>query len=352
MKPERDIFDVATNLLGVPMDEAQKLMRAPYFESPARLEWRLRYGEITFYPNAPGVRFSLTPVFPGCSDELAERGIVWDLWALMASVRQPGAYSILNSECGYPPDAYLDEHVLVSHPVRDVVVWELDIKGLRPALGAWISEPDGFVRLVFVREEYEADIRAMLCEVRQIHGLPVKLANLVEADSYAFLSEEYPGVQSVMADVFEPTCHGDADGDELAELDVEVVWPREPIFPVATMLEIGFFDDQLFRVDGVSRHDWIGRWFSRWAVLDAFRQWSAYFRRAYAFRFSAIEMEVQLPAGVAPNTFVLMPEWNVENCHRAGEYFAQTLQRSFREGMTAPEVTVCYVRLDFPRTWV
>lgn len=327
-------------------------MRALCFESPARLEWRLRYGEITFYPDAPGVSFSLTPVFPGCSDELAERGIVWDLWALMASVRQSGAYSILNSECGYPPDAYLEEHVLVSHPVCDVVVWELDIKGLKPALGAWISDPDGFVRLVFGREEYEADIRAMLCEVRQIYGLPVKLANLVEADGYAFLSEEYPGVQTVMADVYEPTCHGDADGDEFAELDADEVWPREPIFPVATTLEIGFFEDRLFRVDGMSRPDWLGRWFTRWAVLDAFRHWTAYVRRAYAVRSSPIEMEVRLPAGVAPNTFVLMSDRDIENCHRAGEYFAQTLQHSFREGKTAPGVTVRYVRLGLPRTGV
>jgi hypothetical protein len=330
------------------LDEAEKLMRAPYFESPAHLEWRLRYGEITFYPDAPGVSFSLTPVFPGCSDELAERGIVWDLWALMASVRQPGAYSILNSECGYPPDAYLEAHVLVSHPESDVVVWELDIKGLRLALGEWISEPDGFVRLVFVREEYEADIRAMLCEVQRINGTPVQLANLTGAYGYAFLNKEYPGIQSIVADVFEPTCHGDVDGDELTELDADAVWPSEPVFVVATELEIGFFDDRLYRVDGKVQHDWIGRWFTRWAALDAFRQWLAYVRRAYALRFAANDMEVQVPEGVAPNVFVLMPDRDIENCHSAGEYFAQTLQRSFREGKTAPDVVVRYARLDLP----
>jgi hypothetical protein len=335
---------------GLHFVEAERLMEAPLIETSARLEWRLRYGEITFYPDAPTVSFSLTPVFPGCSDELAERGIVWDLWALMASVRQPGSYSILNSECGYPPDAYIEAQVLVSHPASEIVVWELDIKGLMPVLAEWVSEPDGFIRLVFVREEYEADIRAMLREVQQVYGSPVAVADLAGAYGYEHLGEDYPGIQSVVAAVFEPTIHGELDGEEFAELDAEAVWSREPIFLDATVLEIAFFEDQFFRADGEIRRDWIGRWFTRWAVLDAFRHWLAHVSRAFALRFACTDKEAQAPEGIAPNVFVLLPDLDIENCHRAGEYFAQTLQRSFREGNTAPGVTVRYLRLDLPRS--
>jgi hypothetical protein len=323
-------------------------MRAPCFESSARLEWRLRYGEITFYPEQPSVSYSFTPVFPGCSDELAERGIVWNLWALMASVRQPGAFSILNSECGYPPDANLEELVLVSHPASDSVVWELDINGLRPALGRWLSEPDGFIRLVFVREEYEADIRAMLREVRLTHGMPVLSGNLTGAYGYAHLRQEYPADQSVVADIFEPTCHGDGDGEELAALDAEAVWSREAIFPVATELDIGFFGDRFFQIDGVARHDWIGHWFTNWSVLGAFRQWTAYVMGAYGMRSTPLGKHAQLPESLSSNTLVLLPERDIESCHRAGEYFVQTVQRSFQEGKTAPDVAVHYVRIDLP----
>lgn len=322
-------------------------MRAPIFEVPARLGWRLNYGDIIFYPDAPAVICSMTPIFPGCSDNLVARGIVWDIGALLASVRRPGAHHILNCECGYPPDAELNEAVLVSHPDDETVVWELDIKGLLPALDDWLSVYEGFIRLIFSRQDYEADMRAMLREVQRTAQGNVAVSCLSGAYDHDYLVANYPKLEHIGVDYFEPTRHGDLDWEEWVEKGADGTWPRVPILPAGSRLEIGFFGEHLYRLDGQVQHDWLGRWFTRWTVLDAYRQWLEPVGRAFALPMLIPDMKAS--AGVDPNVFVLFPGQDAELCHRAGEAFAAALRRSFLEGATAPEVTVCYLRRDLPR---
>lgn len=322
------------------------LMRAPVFEAPARLGWRLRHDEIMFDPDMPIVTYALTPIFPGCSDRLALSDIVWNLWALMDSVRRPGAHDILTCVCGQPSDAHLEEAVLVSHPDDEIVVWELDIRGLKPALADVPADGEGFVRLIFKRPEYETDIRAMLREVQRVQGASIPVIDLVEARGYEFLVEDHPEIRHVVADLFEPTVHGDDDGAAFARLDAEADWPREPLFPAGARVEIGFFGDAFYLVDGRASRVWIERWFTRWAVLDAYRQWDDPFVRAFAL--PRLYPGMKVPAGVDPNEFVLLPGKDMESCHRAGEAFAAALQHAFGEGSTAPDVSVRYRRRALP----
>lgn len=296
----------------------------------------MRFGEITFWPDAPSVSFSLTPGFPGCSDNLAERGIVWDLWRLMESVRRPGAYSILNCECGYPDDAYLTESVCVSHPNHETIIWEIDFKGLRPAVDEALGHLDGFMRLIFERDTYEADVRAMLREVQRVASTPVPIADLSNLRHYASLEKEYPGCRHLLADLFEPTVHGDCDAEEFLELDADTLWPVTPIFAPNTLLEIGYFGQHRFCVDGRTSLGWIGRWFTRWEALAAYKTWVAAITRRFALKSS--------PGN--PNDFVLAPGHDAETSHRLGEMFAESLQRCLSEGRTAPGVQVRYVRCD------
>lgn len=58
-------------------------------------------------------------------------GIVFDLLDLFHSAQRPGSYFLLNCACGYPPDAGIEEMVLVSHPDANTVIWELDVRGPR-----------------------------------------------------------------------------------------------------------------------------------------------------------------------------------------------------------------------------
>ncbi|HNA28568.1 MAG TPA: hypothetical protein PLL19_03170 [Thiobacillaceae bacterium] len=321
-------------------------MRAPVFEAPARLGWRLRHGEIMFDPELPIVTYALTPIFPMCADRLAERRIVWNLWALMDSARRPGGHDILTCECGQPPHARLEESVLVSHPDDESVVWELDIQGLKPALAEVPTDLEGFVRLVFRRPDYEADIRAMLREVGRVQGSSIPVAGLMEVRGQDFLVENHPEFRHVVADLFEPTVRGDYDGEALARLDAEAEWPREPLFPPGTRVEIGLFGGELCLVDGRASRLWIERWFTRWTVLDAYRQWGESFARAYAL--PKLYPGMKAPTGVTDNEFVLLPGGDMKSCHRAGEAFKAALQRAFLEGSTAPGVSVGYRRLDLP----
>lgn len=322
-------------------------MRAPVFETPARLGWRLNHGEIIFYPDAPAVICSMTPVFPGCSDKLAERGIVWDIEALLASARCPGAHFILNAECGYPSDADLDEAVLVSHPDDETVVWELDIQGLSPALDDRVGVDGGFIRLLFSRRDYEADLRAMLREIRRTAQEPVAVSQLSGAYNGDVLVANYPKLEAIGVDCFEPARHGDRDWEGWVRMLADATWPRVPVLPAGSRLEIGFFGEHLYRLDGRVQHGWLGRWFTRWAVLEAFRQWLEPAGRAFALPM--LNPDMKAPEGVGPNTFVLLPGQDEAACHQAGEAFAVALQHAFREGSTAPDVSVSYLRRDLSR---
>jgi len=314
-------------------------MTKPFFEMPARLGWRKRYGEFIFYPDAPCVTFSLTPAFPGCGDKLGERGIVWDLWCLVESVRRPGAFSVINSECGYPPDAYIETNVSVSHPDDITVIWELDCKGLSPALDDAFVDLEGFIRLVFTRKAYETDVRGMLREVQNTARTPTPIADLAEAYDFEHLEKMYPDCRFVAEYRFEPTVHGGCDAEEFCALDAEADWPREPLFAPGTLLELGSVGDRL-RINGRPSHDWIGRWFTRWEALVAYHQWMGCVSKRRALTSNGITTNMVADH----NEFVPHPGQDDETCHRAGETFADVLRRCLSEGKTAPGVEVRYVR--------
>ena len=90
-------------------------MRQPTVLLEGHIGWRLRFSEICF-DEPPYLVMQAVPVFPGASDQLIKRDIVWDVFSLIDSVSKPGAYQVLNCSCGYAPDAGLNEFVLVSHP--------------------------------------------------------------------------------------------------------------------------------------------------------------------------------------------------------------------------------------------
>lgn len=296
-------------------------MTQPLFESAARLAWKRQFTDLIFYPDAPSVTFSFTPVFPGCADDLAAKGIVWDMQALLDSVRQPGGYSILSCECGYPPDAYIEEHVCVSHPDGRSIVWELDCRGLAPTLNETWRRDEGFVRLIFDRDEYESDVRTLLRTLQSTARTVIPFDDLSFLEHGADLRKEYPHLSGAHADEFEPDHKGDDIEDFLA-LDANAPWQRKPLFPPGTLFEIGPFGHDWYRIDGQIRRTWIGRWFTRWQALDAWRQW----------------MACMVPAASAGQRLLI-----AKKRHQCGQCFAEIMQACFDEGMTAPGVTVRHV---------
>lgn len=191
----------------------------------SRIGWQIHYSEIIF-DDPPHLILQAVPDFAGGGNDLAERGIVWDVFALIESIKQPGAHQVLTADCGYAPDVYIEERVLISHPNSNTVVWELDIAGLRPALDkTLIGDHEGFVRLVFAREQYETDIRALVRALQQAGRDPIPVT-MLDSCTHGLqrLLAGYPGCDSLPVDELEPNIKGMAL-ERLLELDTSEPWP-------------------------------------------------------------------------------------------------------------------------------
>ena len=230
----------------------------PLAECPARLGWTL--ADETTYADPPGLTVRLVPSFPECHPAINEAGIVFDLLDLFRSARRPGGCFLLNCTCGYPPDAGIEEMVLVSHPDADTVIWELEVGGLGPALAEGWSSQTGFLRLVFRREEYEADLRAMVRDVRSAGSTALPVEELDPGGCEAY--------ERAMA------------------LHDEELCLREPLLPAGTVLEFGLFGPNLLVIDGKPDLGWPVRLFTRGSALAAFKRWIGYACRGFALRYA------------------------------------------------------------------
>lgn len=319
--------------------------QSPLAEMSARIGWHVRISEI-IHDDPPYLVMQSIPDFPGCHGELGERGIVWDVLTLVDSVKRPGAHQLITCECGYAPDAGLDEAVLVSHPDAQTVIWELDIAGLRPALDdSFADVEDGFIRLIFRREEYESDIRAMVSELQCVGKTSFSVHP--ETDEYGLQrllhghGFPFPDTSTIMVEQLEPDTKGIAL-NRLLETGASAPWVPEPLWPKNTMVEFGFFSKrdghELMKIDDSdSGSCWPGWYFTRWQALEAFRAWLSFVKRPWA-----LSGEQQAPAGVGKNEFVLLRETDRELCREAGRRFAAIIQSCCHEGNTAPDVTVLY----------
>lgn len=334
----------------------------PALTLPSRIGGQIHYSEIIF-DDPPHLILQAVPDFAGSGNDLAGRGIVWDVFALIDSIKRPGGHQVLTADCGYAPDVYLEERVLISHPDSNTVVWELDIVGLHPALDKTLTgDRVGYVRLEFAREQYEADIRALVKALQQAGRGPVSVAALdSRTHGLNHLLADYPACDSLPVDELEPNVEGGMALERLLELDADEPWPRTPLWPAGTRIEFGFFPGksghELMRVNGKSFGcAWLSLYFTRWEVQTAFSTWLSYVRRAYALgsgiSFPAGTVLLQEGAasrgnqtaetGIGQNDFVLLRASDRQRCHDAGRRFVSIFQASLQEGETAPGVTVHY----------
>jgi hypothetical protein len=266
----------------------------------ARLGFHLAFQTIHADPSWQIVR--LIPAFPEVYPDIEEKtNIVWDLPQLCDSIRKPGGYHVLNCSCGLSDHAGLNGLAFIAHPDDETVVWELDLPGHYPALHEHWEGASGFLRLVFNRAEYEADIVAMLAAV-------------LSAGSPELPVEEY-----------EPdNKHGEAY-EWLQSLAAANDWSRQPILPEGTTLE--FRPDRNHHIlrDGKPWREYMPRLFAHWAVEQAYNRWTDLFWK---------EDEFQIDDRAA--------------CDAAGREFVAALQESFSVGRTAPGVTVTYLSSDEP----
>ncbi len=277
--------------------------RAPVWQATARLRWQAGCRAVE-PADAPQALMRVTPVFPGCHPALFERGIVWDPAALREAARRPGGHQVLVVG-GHGPERRIEDSVRVSHPDARTIVWELDLQRLGVALDEAVAgtAQDGFIRLLFDRNTYEADLRVLWREVQAHDGAPV------------------PGDEGLIA------------------------WPREPVWPANTRVEFGYFEDAagpaLMRVNGkLERATWPGWNFPRWEAMHAFRRW---------LDWTALDAswppkpQASGRDGRCASLRYLRQEADRTPCHDAGRRLARVLQTCLNEAATAPGVTVNYV---------
>lgn len=145
---------------------------APLHTFYARLGWRLECrplrGTDSDQPIDQDVFFR-----PELTCELKiedeHRQVVLDLKELLESVSKPGAYFLLNCECGLADDAGIMDRIVVHYPSAYFIVWELDVQAYRLLLqrDGRFAQRNGHVRLIFTREQYEADLQRMVDEAKQ-----------------------------------------------------------------------------------------------------------------------------------------------------------------------------------------
>lgn len=240
-----------------------------------------------------------------CSLQLAGEyeDIVLDLKGLFESAHKPGGYFLLTCECGYADDAGIKELIFVQHQSPDKIVWELDVQGLQSAFAkeTWLTHQDGFVRLVFDRNQYVADLRRMVAEVQQANK-ELELYELAGSGGYDFL-------------------------EELLAFDFDAHFAAEPVLPPGSHLEFRLEGDEYCWLNGKKLKGWPPHYFPRWEINRAFKKWISFFQRGHACN---------------PNQLYLPNENNRAVCDAAGNELARMLQKSIDESGNSPQVKVSY----------
>ena len=293
---------------------------------PARLGWKLGRSFIYGNGGANPPTEQVLKFIPAleCGLELAGKygDIVLDLKSLFESARKPGGYFLLTCECGYADDAEIHELIFVQHLSHDKIVWELDIQGLKAALvkETWLTHQDGYVRLIFDRSQYVADLHRMVAEVQQANK-ELELDGVAGRGNYSFV-------------------------EELLAFDFDAPIIAGAIFPPGSHLEFRLEGDEYCWLNGKKLKGWPPHYFPRWEINRAFKEWTKFFQRGYAITSSfyllgGAEYDAQV-AYANRNSFHLQDENDRAACDATGIKLAQMLQKNIDESGNSPQVTVSY----------
>ncbi len=105
---------------------------------------------------------------------------------------------------------------------------------MRPALDkALTGDQEGFVRLVFAREQYAADIRALVQALQQAGRGPVPITALnFRTHGLMHLLADYPACDSLLVGELECDVGEGIALEHLLELDAGEPWLRAPGDPL------------------------------------------------------------------------------------------------------------------------
>ncbi|MEI3479552.1 MAG: hypothetical protein V8Q84_11210 [Bilophila sp.] len=286
------------------------------------------------------------PVFPFCANDLKTIPAVWEFKSLVRSYIRPGGYELITCSCGEAEHAGITGCVYVSHPDNQRIVWEINISDFEPVLCSELQGKKGYIRFVFLREYYKKSLKSMYKTMKML------------SDNFLYPHEIKPltdtkWIDSIHSDtLISVECFGPYK-DDIQELHKQILCLNQeinPLFSPGTTIEIGLFKEKLFQINGMTSNDWLGWYFTRLAVKEAFDSWMQTVCRRYSKKtknaLSAPHfMSVMGNEEPKRNEFVLRDSFTLEDCHRAGRHFVEVFAASLKEGNTAPGVNVQYVEI-------
>mgnify|MGYP003276389165 CR=1 FL=1 len=286
------------------------------------------------------------PVFPFCGNELKERPIVWEPERLARSYMTPGSYELITCSCGDSGHAGITDSIYVSHPDNKRIIWEMNISDFEPALCFELQDKKGYIRFVFFRENYKKSLINMCKSMKMLSDsflYPHEIKHLTDDK----VVDEIPANTRITVGCFGPY------GEDIQEFHKQILCleqKRKPLFPPGTTIEIGLFKEKLFQINGIASNDWLGWYFTRLAVKEAFDFWMKTVCRRYVQKtknaLSAPHfMSIMGNDDPKRNEFVLQDGFTLEDCHRAGRHFVEVFAASLKEGNTAPGVNVQYIEI-------
>jgi hypothetical protein len=299
----------------------------------AELGWVARIVEPTEHDGEISADIVLEPRVPYCENDLYDKGIVFDLRALIDSVCRPGCHFIFNCTCGIHDCVGLDDGVHVAHPDTRHIVWELDIEGCAPVL-----QPDfggsGFVRLIFDRAQYLRSVQSMLEEIKSLAAVPQPLECCDRQDQPGRVADYADRFDQVKVEGIQPAFDNDESLTTLLTVAPSLDWRARPMVSPGSRMAVGLFGDSTLAVEGDTAPDWLPRWFTRCSVARAWADWPVQW-------LSGPVEDGGFPPGSA-HGWSRPADIEAKHFNRLGRRYAELLARSLQEGITAPGVEVTY----------
>jgi len=299
----------------------------------AEFGWVFRIVDPTEYNDEISADVVLEPRVPYCESDLYDKGIVFDLRALIDSVSRPGCHFIFNCICGIHDCVGLDDGVHVAHPNTKQIIWELDIERCAPVLQPDFRE-SGFVRLIFDRAQYLRSVQSMLEEIKSLAALPQPLECCDRQDQPGRVATYAKRFGQLKVDGIQPAFDNDESLTTLLTVAPSLDWRARPMVSPGSRIAVGLFGDSTMTVEGDAAPEWLPRWFTRCSVSRAWADWPV------QWLSGPVE-----DGGIAPESAA---GWRrpaaieAEHFDRLGRRFAELFARSLQEGITAPDVEVTY----------